>query len=154
MRFRVVRTAPDDSQVPRRLAEIEPLIPSGGAARRTFEFSRRTGSDGHRVWVINGKSFDPETALANSPRNEVEIWRFVTNVHHPVHVHLDSFQVLQRGSSGPGPFDLGWKDTIDLPPGQIADVAVRFNDYAGRFLMHCHNLEHEDMAMMATIRTH
>ena len=75
-------------------------------------------------------------------------------MHHPVHVHLDPFQVLRRGggrrraSTTPG-----WKDTVDIRPAEIVDVAVRFSDHAGRFVFHCHNLEHEDMAMMATIRT-
>ena len=63
------------------------------------------------------------------------------------------FQVLRRGSGGPGPSDAGWKDTVDLRPAEVVDVAVRFTEHAGRFVLHCHNLEHEDMAMMATIRT-
>jgi FtsP/CotA-like multicopper oxidase with cupredoxin domain len=46
-----------------------------------------------------------------------------------------------------------WKDTLDLPPAEVVEVAVRFSDHAGRFVFHCHNLEHEDMAMMGTIRT-
>jgi spore coat protein A len=83
----------------------------------------------------------------------VEVWRFVTDVHHPVHVHLDPFQVLRRGAGGPGDYDQGWKDTVDLRPAEVVEVAVRFSDHAGRFVFHCHNLEHEDMAMMATIRT-
>jgi spore coat protein A, manganese oxidase len=65
----------------------------------------------------------------------------------------DQFQVLRRGSGGPGAFDGGWKDTVDLRPAEIVDVAVRFTEHTGRFVFHCHNLEHEDMAMMATIRT-
>jgi spore coat protein A, manganese oxidase len=81
------------------------------------------------------------------------VWRFVTDVHHPVHVHLDGFQVLRRGIAVPGPYDVGWKDTVDIRPAEIVEVAVRFTDHAGRFVFHCHNLEHEDMAMMATIRT-
>jgi spore coat protein A len=61
--------------------------------------------------------------------------------------------VLSRDGGDPGTFSSGWKDTVDLEPGEIVDVAVRFTDHAGRFLVHCHNLEHEDMAMRATIRT-
>jgi len=152
MRFRVVRAAPDDSRVPERLAEVEPLVPPPGATPRTFEFARGTVGD-HRGWTINGRAFDPDTALADIALGETEVWRFVTDVHHPVHVHLDAFQALRRGSGEPGPFDSGWKDTIDVRPAEIVDVAVRFTDHAGRFVMHCHNLEHEDMAMMATIRT-
>ena len=107
----------------------------------------------HKGWTINGTSFDPDTSLADVPLGETEVWRFVTDVHHPVHVHLDAFQVLRRGGGGPGEFDRGWKDTVDLRPAEVVEVAVRFTQHRGRFVFHCHNLEHEDMAMMATIRT-
>lgn len=83
----------------------------------------------------------------------VERWRFVTDLHHPVHVHLDPFQVVRRGNRGPGDFDAGWKDTVDIGPGELVEVAVRFTDYPGRYLLHCHNLEHEDMMMMSMFRT-
>ena len=59
------------------------------------------------------------------------------------------YQPLLWGHSGrPGPYDEGWKDTIDLGPGQTADILVRFTGYRGRYVFHCHNLEHEDMSMM------
>ena len=45
--------------------------------------------------------------------------------------------------------DAGWKDTVDVPPGQIARVLCRFDGFRGRYVFHCHNLEHEDMMMMA-----
>jgi spore coat protein A len=41
--------------------------------------------------------------------------------------------------------------TIDLHPAEQAAILVRFADYRGRFVFHCHNLEHEDMAMMGNI---
>jgi spore coat protein A len=44
-------------------------------------------------------------------------------------------------------------DTVDLRPAEAVDVAVRFADHPGRLVMHCHDLEHEDMTMTATIRT-
>ena len=71
-----------------------------------------------------------------------------------VHIHLSPFQVLSRGLGGPGAFDAGWKDTIDLRPSEEAIIAIRFDDYAGKYVFHCHNLEHEDMAMMANFTTH
>ena len=81
------------------------------------------------------------------------MWRFVSDLHHPVHVHLDPFQVLSRAGRPPHELDGGWKDTVDLRPGEVVEVAVRFTGYHGRFLLHCHNLEHEDMAMMAAFQT-
>jgi spore coat protein A len=49
--------------------------------------------------------------------------------------------------------DAGWKDTIDLRPSEEAAIAVKFDGYAGKYVFHCHNLEHEDMAMMADFTT-
>jgi FtsP/CotA-like multicopper oxidase with cupredoxin domain len=151
LRFRVVRPASDDSRVPDRLSDVETPAPGAGAPARTFRFTRGRFGD-HRGWTINGRRFDPQVPLAEVPLGRTEVWRFVTDLHHPVHVHLDPFQVLRRGGSGPGPFDGGWKDTVDLRPAEVVDVAVRFTGHAGRFVLHCHNLEHEDMAMMATLR--
>ncbi len=150
LRFRVVRRAADDARVPGRLAEVEPLVPTG--ARREFVF-RRGEVGGHDGWTINDRPFEPGRSQADTPLGQTELWRFRTDVHHPVHVHLDSFQVVRRGAHGPGPYDAGWKDTVDVRPGEVVDVAVRFSGFRGRYVMHCHNLEHEDMAMMATIRT-
>ena len=152
MRFRVLRAVRDDSRIPDRLSDVETLVPAADAPVRTFRFVRGEVGD-HAGWTINGRSFDPDESLADVRLGAVEVWRFVTDVHHPVHLHLDPFQVLRRGNGGPGPFDAGWKDTVDLRPAEIVDVAVRFSDHTGRFVLHCHNLEHEDMAMMATIRT-
>ncbi|GAA3244447.1 multicopper oxidase family protein [Pseudonocardia petroleophila] len=152
LRFRVVRAARDDSAVPDVLSEVEPPTVPADAPVRTFTFARGALGD-HRGWTINGAAFDPDDARYRTPLGATEVWRFVTDVHHPVHVHLDPFQVVRRGGSGPGPFDGGWKDTVDVRPGEVVDVAVRFSDYRGRYVLHCHNLEHEDMAMMATVHT-
>ncbi|GAA1875445.1 multicopper oxidase family protein [Pseudonocardia ailaonensis] len=150
LQFRVVRAARDDSAVPARLSTIEPLVP--GPVRREFVFRRGQAGD-HSGWTINDRTFDPDVSQADVPLGRTETWRFRSDVHHPVHLHLDHFQVLSRDGRGPGPFDAGWKDTVDVRPGEIVDVAVRFTGYRGRYVLHCHNLEHEDMAMMATIRT-
>ena len=150
LRLLVARRAADDSRVPERLAEVEVLRP--GSVRREFVFER--GQVGqHAGWVINGEPFDPASSLADVPLGQVETWRFRTDVHHPVHVHLDGFQVLRRGDGGPALRDAGWKDTVDLRPREVVEVALRFTDHRGRFVLHCHNLEHEDMAMMAPFRT-
>jgi spore coat protein A len=152
MAFRVVRTARDDSTVPERLSDVEPVAVPAGAPLRTFTFSRGD-TGGHSGWTINGEGFDPGSRRYETPLGQTEVWRFVTDVHHPVHVHLDPFRVLRRGSGGPGAFDAGWKDTVDVRPGEVVDVAVRFTGHRGRYVLHCHNLEHEDMAMMVAVNT-
>ena len=153
MRFVVTRAAVDDSTVPATLGEIEPYDRATAVVRREFRFTR--GAGGHRTggWVINKLTYDPDRVDADPRLGTLELWRFGTDVHHPVHLHLDPFQVVRRGARGPGPSDAGWKDTVDVRPGEVVEVLVRFTDYAGRYVMHCHNLEHEDMMMMANFET-
>jgi spore coat protein A len=151
MQFVVARRAREESSIPSRLSTIEPLDTSGASVRE-WRFSRGR-INGRPGWVINGEPFDPEQMQAQISLDEVEIWRFHSDLHHPVHVHLDPFQVLSRGGYSPGEFDDGWKDTVDVRPAEHVDVAVRFSEHAGRFLIHCHNLEHEDRMMMAAFAT-
>ncbi|MFH7599269.1 multicopper oxidase domain-containing protein [Streptomyces racemochromogenes] len=61
-------------------------------------------------------------------------------------------QVTARGNRPPQPKDSGWKDTVDVRPYGTVEALVRFTGYRGRYMIHCHNLEHEDMAMMANIQ--
>ena len=152
MQFVVARAATDDSRVPEVLSDVEDLAAAPVAIRRQFRFTRGNVG-GHEGWTINGLPFDPDRMDAQPRLGDVERWQFVSDLHHPVHLHLDPFQVVRRGGGGPADSDAGWKDTVDVRPGEIVEVAVRFTDYAGRFVMHCHNLEHEDMMMMAAFAT-
>jgi spore coat protein A len=138
-------TPADDTRIPATLSSSPVLRAADAAATRTFLFQNH-GDEG---WTINGQAYDPARPLATPRLGRTEIWRFVTDVHHPVHLHLEPFQVLGRNGEEPGPYDAGWKDTIDLRPAEAAEVLVRFTDHPGRYVFHCHNLEHEDMAMMA-----
>jgi FtsP/CotA-like multicopper oxidase with cupredoxin domain len=145
MRFDVTGAGRDDgSAVPEKLSETAGPLPKP-VRTRTFRFNQ--GSDG--TWRINDLAYRPGRALARPRLGEVERWRFVTDFHHPIHLHLNHFQVLSRNDSRPGPYDAGWKDTVDLRASEAVEIAVRFTDYTGTFMLHCHNLEHEDMAMMA-----
>ncbi|GAA1563178.1 multicopper oxidase family protein [Dactylosporangium maewongense] len=152
MRFRVTGRGRDNSRIPPQLSRIEPLSAERAVRTRTWTF-RRSPTGEHPGWLLDGRAFDPERIDADVRLGEIEVWRFTSDLYHPVHVHLDPFQVLSRRGDGPGPHDQGWKDTVDLAPSESVDVAVRFTDYPGRYLLHCHNLEHEDMAMMAAFRT-
>jgi FtsP/CotA-like multicopper oxidase with cupredoxin domain len=144
--FRVGAGNPtDDTRIPDHLARIETLRPETARVTRTFLFQNH----GDAGWTINGAAYDPAHPLAMPKLGVLERWRFVTDVHHPIHLHLDHFQVLSRNDDEPGPYDGGWKDTIDLRPAEAAEILVRFTDHPGRYVFHCHNLEHEDMAMMA-----
>jgi FtsP/CotA-like multicopper oxidase with cupredoxin domain len=64
-------------------------------------------------------------------------------------VHLVNFQVLERNGHPPPPHERGWKDTVAVGKGERVKVIARFDGYKGRYVLHCHNLEHEDHSMMA-----
>ena len=157
MRFHVVRKEKERSAVPERLSDMGEFKALGeskalGAsnARPTRKFSFTLAPhNGHLVWTINGKVFSPSRIDARPKLGSTEIWELMTDVHHPVHIHLVHFKVLSRNGGRPRPTDAGWKDTVDLRPGEVARVVPRFRGYKGRYVFHCHNLEHEDMMMMA-----
>jgi FtsP/CotA-like multicopper oxidase with cupredoxin domain len=77
---------------------------------------------------------------------------------HPIHLHEEPFQILSRTGGGEeasdyatvreGFIDSGWKDTVLVMPGEKVRILKPFKDYKGVFMVHCHNLEHEDMGMM------
>ncbi|WP_062431814.1 multicopper oxidase family protein [Herbidospora daliensis] len=135
LRFVVTRRARDDSRVPSRLARPQPV--DNPVARRTFDF--RVAEN---LWTINGRPYRPGRPIAAPRLGTTEIWRFASDFHHPVHVHLGRFRILGREHEG-------WKDTVDVRPYETVEAAVRFDGHRGRYMLHCHNLEHEDMAMMA-----
>ena len=77
---------------------------------------------------------------------------------HPMHIHNAQFQVVERtidedfragwDTVSAGYVDDGWKDTVLLMPGERIKVLLRFADFTGLFVFHCHNLEHEDAGLM------
>ncbi|SFB97730.1 multicopper oxidase family protein [Streptomyces aidingensis] len=148
MRFRVTRREPDDSRVPETLSAPERLRRGEAVATRSFDF-RLTHEDGHQKWTVNGRPYRVGDIWARPALDTVELWTFSSDFHHPVHTHLAHFQVVSRNGRAPGPADGGWKDTVDVRPYEVVEALVKFSGYRGRYMMHCHNLEHEDMAMMA-----
>jgi FtsP/CotA-like multicopper oxidase with cupredoxin domain len=147
MDFVVSSTPADTVSLPTVLASL-PAIPStAGAPTKTFEFTSQMGSH-----VINGRSFGMERVDAQVSLGVPELWRFVNNsgLPHPVHMHAGQFRVLSR-SGGRGqvfPWERGLKDTVLLMPFESVEVAVHFQLHRGLYLLHCHNLEHEDAGMM------
>jgi spore coat protein A len=157
MRFDIIGPAVSDNRpVPDQLSVIETLTPAAAVRTRTFTFGPRAEFKDHFppiYWAINGKRFDPEHAQASPRLGDVEIWRFVYERSpwrqtHPPHVHLVNFQILGRNGQAPHEHERGWKDTLRLDSGDDVSVIMRFGSYRGRYLMHCHNLEHEDYDMM------
>jgi blue copper oxidase len=128
-------------------ANLSYVAPLSGPSQptRTFTF------DG--MSRINGQMYEMNRLDFSVPFGVTERWRFKTggNAPHPVHVHGASFQVVSR-SGGRGklfPWEAGWKDTVLLGDKETVDVLIRFENYRGWYLIHCHQLEHESAGMMS-----
>jgi FtsP/CotA-like multicopper oxidase with cupredoxin domain len=115
---------------------------------RTFKFDRLNGQ-----WSINGQFMDCNEFRFTVQQNSVEQW-LLTNLTgdwtHPVHIHLEEHQILTRNRLAPTvATDLGRKDVTQLHPNERAQLFFRFRDWTGKYPIHCHNVVHEDHAMMA-----
>jgi FtsP/CotA-like multicopper oxidase with cupredoxin domain len=147
MDFVVGGAAAESVSLPTALASLPPVPPTAGAPAKSFEFTSRMGSH-----LINGRAFDVERVDAQVSLGIPERWQFINNsgMPHPVHMHAGQFRVLSR-SGGRGqlfPWERGLKDTVLILPFESVEVAVHFQLYQGLYLLHCHNLEHEDAGMM------
>jgi spore coat protein A len=145
MRFDVERGGgSEDFRVPRRLRSPERL-PRANADRR-WELGFGVGA-----WQINGKDFDHDRMDARPRHGSTERWTFVNHSKrvHPMHIHGYLFRVLGRSSGAVHAAEqLGWKDTIGVLPDETVEVLAWFAPYSGRYVFHCHALEHADRAMM------
>ncbi len=104
-----------------------------------------------------GCVFDPEHSAHCILRGTTEEWLLNNNVGgsawtHPVHIHFEEFRTLKRFVNGVEvpvpPLQSGRKDVSRLEAGQGALIKMQFRDYNGRYLIHCHNMAHEDAFMM------
>src|SRR2546426_931995 len=142
-----------------QISNVQPLV------QREFSFDLTR--DGQ--WQINGQFMDCNTVRFAVTQNSVEQWTLKNFGFgrppwtHPVHIHFEEFQILQ---GAPGLFGQGdsrfyfrqqspstgtnaaRKDVVRLLPGQQVTLFFRFRDFLGRYPMHCHNVVHEDHAMM------
>ena len=150
LRLEVSSASGPSAPIPSSLGRLEALDPSRAVRVRTFAFGMGMGPM-MGGFTINGRAFDPRRTDARVTLGETEIWeiRNVSQEIHPFHVHATQFQVLSRsGRAGLGPQDLGWKDTVLTWPGETVRIILRFEQYPGLYVLHCHNLEHEDAGMM------
>jgi blue copper oxidase len=132
---------------------------------------RRFNLTMHMSGQINGRTFEMESVAPDEVvrLGDLEVWEFAnldggmvmmggSGQPHPMHIHGVQFQVLERRLEGgswqayntlsDGFVDSGWKDTVLVMPDEVVRVLVKFDPYAGLFIYHCHNLEHEDGGMM------
>ena len=172
LRLHITRGGQAGSGLPERLAAPGFLAVHDSVNSRR---PRRFNLTMHMVGLINGRTFEIESVAPDEVvrLGDLEVWEFANlgggmgmmgggSLPHPMHVHGVQFQVLERrlvnGSSrayntlSDGFVDVSWKDTVLVLPGEVVRVLVKFDHYAGLYLYHCHNLEHEDAGMMRNYR--
>ena len=123
------------------------------ATTRVFRFERGNGA-----WQVNGKFFDENIVNANPAQESEEVWVFQNGGGgwaHPIHAHLQEFRILSRNGIAPKPnqsingaIDYARRDIAPLLINEEVRVFIRFQDLHGRYVIHCHNVVHEDHAMM------
>ena len=147
LRFDIDRDppVPDQSRVPALLRELPPIDLNEVVTTRNFTFGLSNGG-----WTVNGKLFDVNVATAKPKRGTAEIWvlKGTGQWHHPIHIHFEEGRILSRNGQPPEPHEAGRKDVYLLQPNDEVRVFMRFREFQGKYMMHCHNLIHEDHAMM------
>jgi spore coat protein A, manganese oxidase len=162
MQFKVgttVSNRANNATVPGKTLRPRPycmgLTPTPDMPTRSLTFQR---SNGH--WTINGQTWADvissgfKATLGNPKLNDVEVWTIANpsgGWFHPVHIHLIDFRILSRTGSkrtGVQPFERGAKDVVYVGEDETVKVIAKFGPQAGRYMMHCHNLVHEDHDMM------
>jgi FtsP/CotA-like multicopper oxidase with cupredoxin domain len=153
LRFDVTRRVRETSWVPPVLKPTRPLT----RAAREREITLGLSPDQQWFW-IDGKPFDENRVDVTIRRGTTEIWK-ITNVddvfggiEHNFHMHLVQFRVLDRDGAPPLPGETGLKDTVVIPAGTSVRVQATFADYLGRYVYHCHLMEHSaTFQMMAQL---
>ncbi|HEY7949737.1 MAG TPA: multicopper oxidase family protein [Solirubrobacterales bacterium] len=150
MQFRVdSRRLPDRTKVPHKLrplpgwAEHAPKKP-----QRSWEIT--VGGLFKTTWLLNGRTFNPARADARPVLGTTETWEIVnrTGVAHLMHMHLTDWYLISRNGKPPPPWEDCLKDTFLIHPNERILVAGRFVDHLGKFVIHCHMLDHEDHGLM------
>ena len=156
MAFDVVGDAfdPADNEVPAALYPDNPVMnlqPGESVATRRLELVRK-----HGLWTINGHTWNDVVASGftlvegRPAKGSVEIWELVNKSggwQHPLHIHLVDFKILDRNGRPPFAYEKGPKDVAYLGENETVRVIMRF-DGSGKYMVHCHNLVHEDHDMM------
>jgi FtsP/CotA-like multicopper oxidase with cupredoxin domain len=120
--------------------------------------------DVHRtngMWKINNTTWDDivksgyKTVVANPALDETQIWEITNNSggwFHPTHIHLVDFKILSRNGRAPYNYELGPKDVAFVGENETVRAIMKFSHQEGRYMIHCHNLPHEDHDMMTQFR--
>ena len=151
MQFRVdSQRLPDRTRVPRKLRPL-PAWTNHVSAKPTHTWEISIGGAFETTWLINGRTFNPAYADAHPRLGTTETWEIVnrTDVAHAMHLHHTDWYLLSRNGRKPPPWEDCLKETFFLYPRERILLAGHFADYTGKFIVHCHMLDHEDHGLMA-----
>jgi spore coat protein A len=170
MQFRVkaVQTAVAAPDTPSVLREVKRIPASAAVRRRKLTLDTYTDPKTHMMLMLLNATYWRQPVTERPALGSTEIWEFLnlTEDTHPVHLHLVRFQVLDRqrfdvdeylstrkvvlmsDPIAPADNESGWKDTVQAHPGLVTRIIVPFEGYPGRYVWHCHVLEHSAIEMM------
>ncbi len=168
LKVRVERQEPEALTLPTKLSAMTRYRPTDAvnySNPRTFAVSLSMMGMMQVQWLLNERPFQMEEVAPNEKvkLNTLEMWEFVNEttpmaMAHPIHIHGPLFQIIERQvrpdqiasweTVRAGYVDEGWRDTVLLMPGERVKVLLKFENYTGLYVYHCHNLEHEDAGMM------
>ena len=169
MQFRVASgKVADPSTLPATLRPVTRIQENAAVMTRELtiaDYQNRLGRS--NVMLLNGAHWN--MPVTEKPvLNSTEIWSFInlTDDSHPIHLHMVRFQILDRRPfdlavyqltrkivfTGPpvelAAGELGWKDTVRVDPMTVTRIITKFEGFPGKYVWHCHMLEHEDKEMM------
>jgi FtsP/CotA-like multicopper oxidase with cupredoxin domain len=177
LKFVIGDPAPDNSRIPAPLQQLRPLppLPANWQSlmdnRLIFRVERAAAPNpvDELEWHINGHPFEPttvvsslknpagKTPLAYQKKGSFNLWEIQNGGGgwvHPFHLHMEEHRTVMRGGKDVSrgnpehPDDLGREDVAALDPGESVILYRGFRDFVGPYVAHCHNLAHEDHAMM------
>jgi spore coat protein A len=169
LQFRVgQQKASDSSSLPPVLRPVPRIAEASAVNARRLSIDEYKGSHGETTRMLLNKTPWHHPVTEKPVLDTVEIWSIVnpTDDSHPIHLHLVRFQILDRRkydtftytTTGelrytspaifPDPHEAGWKDTVQAHSEMVTRIIIRFEGFVGRYVWHCHILEHEDNEMM------
>ena len=154
MEFRVGRRVKDPASIPAELRPLPDWVAEADAEPR-HDWRITVGSGLAPPWLFNGRTFDPSYADAQPKLGTIETWRVIneTRVPHLIHPHHTSWYLLSRNGKRPPAFERCLKDTFYVGPNEEIVFAGKFSDYTGKYVIHCHMLDHEDHGLMSQFET-